>query len=136
MHLVNQRTGDAVATVVEIAATRATRRQGLLGRASLDASAAMVIAPCFAVHTMFMRFPIDAVFVDREGTVRKIVTLPAWRAAADVRASAVVEFAAGAARGLRVGDRLYLSDVSGSVVASFSGASLRSTASNPACSGS
>ena len=139
MRLVNQRTGDTVASVVEIAATRATRRKGLLGRASLDPSAALILSPCFAVHTAFMQFAIDVAFVSREGVVRKIVSLPPWRMAADVGASAVVEFAAGAARGLRVGDRIYLSDgssVPGAVVASFSCPSLRSTASNPACSGS
>ena len=139
MELVNQRTGDRVARVVEIAATRATRRKGLLGRASLDPSAALVLSPCMAVHTAFMRFPIDVVFVTSAGVVRKIVSLPPWRLAADLGACAVIEFAAGATRGIRVGDRIYLSDgssVAGAAVSSFSCPSLRSTASNPACSGS
>ena len=108
MRLVNQRTGDVVASAVEIAATRASRRRGLLGRASLDASAAMVLSPCVSVHTAFMKFSIDVVFVDGDGVVRRIVSLAPWRMAAHVRARVVVELAAGGARGLRVGDRLYL----------------------------
>lgn len=139
MWLVNQRTGNTVASDVEIAATRATRRKGLLGRATLDPSAALVLAPCFAVHSAFMQFPIDVLFLDKDGTVRRIAALKPWRIAASIGASAVVELAAGGARGLRVGDRVYLSDGSGvltPLVLSFSGPSLRRTASNPACSGS
>lgn len=139
MRLVNKRNGDTVASVVEIAATRSTRRKGLLGRASLDSATALVLSPCFAVHTAFMRFAIDVVFVSRAGMVRKVVSLPPWRMAVDIGASAVIEFAAGAAQGIQIGDRIYLSDgspLSEGGVSSFSGPSLRSTASNPACSGS
>jgi uncharacterized membrane protein (UPF0127 family) len=139
MQLVQERTGAAIASQVEIAATRASRRKGLLGRASLASSAALILAPCCAVHTAFMQFPIDVVFVSREGAVRKIVTLPPWRIAVGVGAAAVVELAAGAARELRVGDCVYLSEGFGrpsSVGSSFSSASLRRTASSPACSGS
>jgi len=139
MRIVQQRTGATVASHVEIAATRASRRKGLLGRASLDRSAALVLAPCCAVHTAFMQFPIDVLFVSRAGTVRKIVTLPPWRIAVGVGAAAVIELAAGAARDLRVGDCVYLSDgfgESGSAESSFSSVSLRRTASSPACSGS
>ena len=133
MELVIARTGGTVARTVEIAATRATRRQGLLGRESLDPSTALVLSPCFAVHSAFMRFAIDVVFVDREGTIRRIAELPPWRIAADFGASAVVELAAGVARarGLRVGDRLCLSDGSdpGRVfTSSFARASLRRAA--------
>ena len=139
MWLVNQRTGDTIASEVEIAATRASRRKGLLGRASLDPSAALVLAPCFAVHSAFMRFAIDVMFLNEDGTVRRIVPLRPWRMAVSVGASAVVELAEGCSRGVRAGDRVYLSDGSGvlsPLVSSFSGSSLRRTASSPACSGS
>jgi uncharacterized membrane protein (UPF0127 family) len=137
MRLVLQRTGETMADAVEIAATRASRRKGLLGRDSLAPEKALVLSPCFSVHTAFMRFAIDVVFVDCDGVVRKIVSLPPWRIAADIGASAVVEMAAGGAQGLRPGDRIYLSDASGVLASSsFSSPSLRSTASNPACSGS
>ncbi|HZP48382.1 MAG TPA: DUF192 domain-containing protein [Vicinamibacterales bacterium] len=134
MRLLNERTGETIASSVELADTRASRRKGLLGRASLDPAAALVIKPCFAIHTAFMQFPIDVVFVDRQWTVRRIAEqVGPWRMAACFGARMVVELAAGAGRGIRVGDKVYLSDTSET---SSSSASLRRTASNPACSGS
>jgi len=139
MRLVHQSTGAVLARHVEVALTRASRRRGLLGRAALEDGAALILAPCVAVHTAFMRFPIDVVFVDRQGIVTRVAALAPWRAAAHFGAAAVVELAAGAARDIRAGDRLYLLDRSGEPGASaspFSSASLRRTASMPACSGS
>ena len=69
--LVNQRTRETVATSVELAATRQSRRRGLLGRDRMEASAAMMLVPCSAVHTAFMRFPIDVVVIDRQGYRRE-----------------------------------------------------------------
>jgi uncharacterized membrane protein (UPF0127 family) len=109
MQLINARTGTAVASVVEMAVTRATRRRGLLGRDSLDLSAGMMLAPCAAVHTAFMRFPIDVMFVNRDGVVLKIIRdLKPWRMAASLRAYAVIELAAGVERDVMPSDRLYL----------------------------
>jgi uncharacterized membrane protein (UPF0127 family) len=109
MRLVNTRTGMAVASLVEVAKTRADRRRGLLGRDALDVSAALLLTPCSAVHTVFMRFPIDVVFIDRDGHVKKIVrNLQPWRLAASPTAHAVVELAGGVERDLIPGDRLYL----------------------------
>src|SRR5437764_13204113 len=109
MRLVNARTGTTLASVVEVAVTRADRRRGLLGRDALDLSAALILAPCAAVHTVFMRFPIDVVFVDRDGDVRTIVrSLQPWRIAASPRAYAAVAMAGGVDRELLPGDRLYL----------------------------
>jgi uncharacterized membrane protein (UPF0127 family) len=109
MQLINSRTTMAVASVVELAVTRADRRRGLLGRDALDLSAAIMLAPCVSVHTVFMRFPIDVMFVDRDGVVRKMVRdLKPWRMAASLRAYAVIELAAGVERDVMPGDRLYL----------------------------
>jgi uncharacterized protein len=110
--LVNQRTGAAIATAVERAVTRASRRRGLLGRDGLNASCALMLEPCAAVHTAFMRFAIDVVFLDREGYAVKIVrNLVPWRIAVAPRAHVVVEMAAGSLEhlDLSVGDRLFLS---------------------------
>lgn len=112
MRLLNDRTNGVVAAHVEVAATRRARRRGLLGRASLDSACAMLITPCFAVHTVRMRFPIDVAFVDRDGrAVRLVHALQPWRMAAALRAHAVIELAAGrlTACGVREGDRLYVS---------------------------
>jgi len=107
--LVNARAGLVVADVVEAAFESKTRRKGLLGRDSLPERHAIVLAPCNAVHTCGMRFPIDVLFVTRDGCVVKIVErLGRWRAAASLRAAFTVELAAGGARraGVIVGDRL------------------------------
>jgi hypothetical protein len=109
--LINERTGRVLASAVEVAETSESRRKGLLGRDSLDPSAALIIAPCWSIHTFFMRFVIDAVFVDRSGGVLKIVhNLKPWRIAVAPRAYAVVELNGGAARrsGVEVGDRVVL----------------------------
>jgi uncharacterized membrane protein (UPF0127 family) len=109
--LVNQRTDRAVAENIEVAVTRRARRKGLLGRTEFAGSNALVLAPCAAVHTMFMRFPIDLVFVDGDGrAVRMVPNLAPWRMAVEPFAHAVVELPAGslAERPVEVGDRLYL----------------------------
>ena len=109
--LANDRTDRLLASAVELAVTSETRRRGLLGRDSFDLSAALIIAPCSAIHTAFMRFAIDAAFVDRDGRVRKIVhNLRPWRLAGSLRAYAVIEMAAGGLRrsDVAVGDRLKL----------------------------
>jgi uncharacterized membrane protein (UPF0127 family) len=112
IQLFNQRTGVPIATAVERAVTRTSRRRGLLGREGLGASCALMLEPCAAVHTAFMRFAIDVVFLDREGYAVKIVrNLVPWRIAAAPRAHVVVEMAAGSLEqlDLSVGDRLFLS---------------------------
>jgi hypothetical protein len=107
----NDRTRTAVALEVDLATTRAERRRGLLGRDRLRASAGLLLTPCLAVHTAFMRFPIDVVFIDRDGHVVRIVAnVRPWRMTASLRAHAVIELAAGtaAAADIKVGDFLYL----------------------------
>jgi len=114
--LVNQRTDEALADRVEVAVTRRDRRKGLLGRSGLEPASALIIAPCFSIHTMFMRFDIDAVFVDEDGRVVKVVRdMTPWRIAVDPTAHAVVELPAGSLRDrqVNVGDRLYLLEPGG-----------------------
>jgi hypothetical protein len=109
--LMNARTSCAVADEVEVALSRHARRKGLLGRDGLAPFSAMVLAPCAAVHTMFMRFAIDVVFVDADGRALRVVPeLAPWRAAMSPLAHAVIELPAGtlASREVAVGDPLYL----------------------------
>jgi uncharacterized membrane protein (UPF0127 family) len=118
--LINERTQKPVATLVEIAASRTARRRGLLGRDGLAQSSAMLLAPCGAVHTIGMRFPIDVVFVDRQGFAVKIVrNLRPWRMALAGGGRAVIEMAAGSLGWGQVlpGDRLFLAPVQGTTVA-------------------
>ena len=86
------------------------RARGLLGRTSLPAKEGLFLATS-AIHTCFMRFPIDAVFLDAEMRVVKIVTnLSSWRIATCRGAKGVVEVAAGECvrQNLAVGERLSL----------------------------
>ena len=86
-----------VASSVELAVTRATRRRGLLGRDSLPQGHGLLIAPCTSIHTWFMRFPIDVIFVKRNGIVLQTrAAIPAWKMAFCWGAYAVVELPAGA----------------------------------------
>jgi uncharacterized membrane protein (UPF0127 family) len=60
-----------------------------------------------------MRFPIDAVFLDKDLVVRKIArSVKPWRVAFGRRARSVLELAAGEAerRSLAPGQRLMLKD--------------------------
>ena len=92
----NLRTGAALATRLIPAFDSASRRQGLLGRGDLAAGDGLVLAPCSSVHTAFMRFPIDLVFVARDGRVLKTASaVRPWRIRVAWRAFAVVELPAG-----------------------------------------
>jgi uncharacterized protein len=95
--LVNSRTGVVVADRLIPAFDSAARRRGLLEHGELPEGSAMIIAPSNAIHTFFMKFPIDVVFVGRDGEVRKIREAVApWRMSAALRAYAVIELRAGA----------------------------------------
>jgi uncharacterized membrane protein (UPF0127 family)/CheY-like chemotaxis protein len=91
-----------------------SRMRGLLGRRQLPAGEGLLLEPAPAIHTAFMRFPIDVVFLDAYMRVIKVVeALPPWRSVAARHARAVLELTAGEAgrRGVTVGDRLDIQDV-------------------------
>jgi hypothetical protein len=89
-----------------------SRMRGLLGRASLDSNEGLLIRPTGSIHMLFMRFPIDAVFCDRDLVVVDVVRgLRPWRAAARRGAKVVIELADGAAAGIGPGDRLSLGTI-------------------------
>jgi uncharacterized protein len=101
--------GQAVCERCLLAETPLARVKGLLGRNGLEREEGILLRPASSIHTWFMRFPIDAVFVDRELAVLGVAAnVKPWRAAARRGAYAVVELAAGESerRGLRPGDRL------------------------------
>jgi hypothetical protein len=84
------------------------RAVGLLGRRELATGAAMWIRPCRSIHTLGMRFAIDAVFLDRRLEVVRVCRgVRPWRVVPLVwRARSVVELPAGTAAAVEVGDRL------------------------------
>jgi uncharacterized protein len=85
---------------IRIPVTRALhwwdRLRGLLGRPALEPGRGLLIAPCVAVHTFGMRYPIDVAFLDRLGRVVGLRRgLGRMRFAACTRASAALELPAG-----------------------------------------
>lgn len=105
--LLNSSTGQLVASTVIPAFDRRSRNEGLLHRSGLPHATALVLAPCSGVHTWFMRFPIDIVFVSRLGRVLGIRrNVPPWRLAIRLRAFAVIELRAGGADELEPGHNL------------------------------
>ncbi len=101
--------GSIVCERCLLAETALTRMRGLLGRRELPSGEGILLKPASSVHMAFMRFPIDAVFLDRDLRVVKVASeLRPWRAAGSRGAKAVLEINAGEAgrRGLTVGDRL------------------------------
>lgn len=105
----NARTGECLASMVEGAFDSATRNRGLLGRDSFAPGSALIIAPCTSVHTWFMRFPIDVVFVSKLGEIKKVrPAVGPWRLAAAWNSFAVVELPAGGAGNSRPGDILQI----------------------------
>ena len=65
----NLRTGKTLATNVKVADTLFTRMKGLLGKKELPQGEALWIKPCFSVHTFFMKFAIDVIFLSKENQV-------------------------------------------------------------------
>jgi len=85
------------------------RMRGLLGRRYMGAGEGLLLRPAGAIHTAFMNFAIDAVFLDSGDVVLSIAhELGPWRAASKRGARTVLELSAGAARarGIEPGDRL------------------------------
>lgn len=94
---------------VEVARSFLQRLVGLLGRRALAADRGLLITPCNNIHTAFMRFPIDAVFVDEDANVVSISPhMGPFRAAVSRRARACLELHSGgaAAHGIEVGQCL------------------------------
>jgi uncharacterized protein len=101
--------GAAVCERCLVAETPLRRLRGLLGRKTLDAHEGMLLRPVNAIHMFFMRFAIDAIFVDKELAVVKVrEDVRPWRVSGARGAKGVLELRAGEARrrGIVPGDRL------------------------------
>ena len=95
--------GTAVCERCEIPGGPLSRMRGLLGRDGLEPGTGMLLEREPSVHTAFMRFPIDVVFLGKANTVVKVVhDLRPWRMAGARRAHAALELPAGAAAAARL----------------------------------
>jgi uncharacterized protein len=109
--VVRKEDGAVVCARCVVADSAWTRSKGLLGRSSLEEDEGILLQPGGSIHMFFMRFPIDAVFLDRELRVLRVAAgLKPWRMASKRGAKAVLELSAGrcAQVGLSEGDRLLI----------------------------
>ncbi len=107
--IVNLTRESVVCEQATIADRAVTRMRGLLGRRALPSGEGLLLRPAASIHTAFMQFPIDVVFLDGDLRVLKHVQrLKPWRTAAALSAKAVLELAAGesARREIGLADRL------------------------------
>ncbi len=105
--------GTLVCERCHLAFSAQARMKGLLGRKSLPAGEGVLLRPASLIQTMFMRFAIDAVFLDRDLRVVDVIpNLRPWGLAGRRGARAVLELPAGEAswRGIRRGERLVLGE--------------------------
>ena len=99
LRVLNRTRNTLLATCMEVASSSAKRNKGLLGRESLSPGEGLWIRPCESVHTFWMRFPIDLVYLDRKHRIRKLVSaVPPWRLSACLLAHSVIELPSGTIR--------------------------------------
>ncbi len=110
----NQTRSAVLGQSVDVADTSAKRRVGLLGRKGLEAGEGLWIRPCESVHTFFMKFPIDLVYIDKSRKVRKVRhAVPPWRLSMCLTAHSILELPAGTAKrtGTAAGDVLSIEEL-------------------------
>ena len=110
----NNTRNTVLAQAADLADSGAKRRTGLLKHERLAPGEGLWIVPCEAVHTFFMKFPIDLVYLDKQRRVRKVRhAVPAWRMSGCLAAHSVLELPAGtvAESGTAVGDILAMEKV-------------------------
>ena len=97
---------------LKVAKTALQRMRGLLGSTELADSEALWLLPGNGIHTFFMKYQIDCVFLDRELRIRKVVSdIRPWKIVWPVfGAYSMIELKSGVANklGLNKGDRLYV----------------------------
>lgn len=109
LEVCNRTRGVLLARQLEVADTPKARSRGLLGRRSLEPGEGLWIVPCESVHTFFMHFPIDLVYLDRKHRVKKVRSAVApWRLSMCFSAHSILELPAGVVRrtGTRRGDEI------------------------------
>ncbi len=113
--IVNTSRGDSVVCAhAELADSWWLRLRGLLGRASLEPDSGMLFLGESSIHSAFMRFAFDAVFMDREMCVVGLSEkIPPWRVRAARGARNILELGAGeiSRTGVELGDRLAVTDI-------------------------
>lgn len=80
MKIINLSKNTVIAKDVKIADNLLSRLKGLLGKPALNTQEALILKPCNSIHTCFMRFAIDAAFINRHNQIIKVYSsLKPWR---------------------------------------------------------
>jgi len=96
LRVLNVTRGTELASTAEVAKSGARRSKGLLGRQGLAPGGGLWIVPCEAVHTFFMQFAIDLIYLDRKLRIKKVASgVPPWRMSACLSAYSVLELPSG-----------------------------------------
>ena len=109
LRITNKTRNTVLGDSVDVANTSAKRRTGLLKHTGLKRGEGLWINPCESVHTFFMKFPIDLVYIDKQKRVKKVRdAVPAWRMSACFSAKSIIELPAGVVKetGTAPGDQL------------------------------
>lgn len=108
--VLNATRSKLIANQSEIAQTIFSRSKGLLGRKCLNKGEALIIKSCNSIHTFFMQFAIDVIFVDKnDRVVRAIENIKPFRLSPIIlKSSYVIELSVGAIRSssTQAGDQL------------------------------
>jgi uncharacterized membrane protein (UPF0127 family) len=116
LRITNKTRGTVLGDAIDIADTSAKRRTGLLKRTGLKPGEGLWIVPCESIHTLFMKFAIDLVYLDRGRRVRKVRSaVPPWRLSACFSAHSIIELPAGAVEesNTQPGDELQIDELRG-----------------------
>ena len=110
MIITNSERGTVIGEAIQVAMTAVQRVKGLLGRDCLADGQGLLFKGSASLHTFFMQFPIDVVFMDRQGKVLKVArgVRPFKVVMAPFRSYYALELPVGAvdASSTRVGDRV------------------------------
>ena len=115
VRVTNRTRNTVLATHLAVANSGEARRKGLLGKTQMNCGEGLWIIPCECIHTFFMRFPIDVIYVDRKLRVKKLTPdLVPWRLSGCLMAHSVLELPVGTinASCTELGDKLELAPVS------------------------
>lgn len=96
LRVTNPERSTVLANRLEVADSGPKRNKGLLGRDVLAPGEGLWIVPCESVHTFFMRFPIDLIYLDRKNKIKKLRSaVGPWRLSACLSAHSILELPAG-----------------------------------------
>ena len=112
VQVINRTRGEVLAEHAEVASSIWTRFWGLMGQRDLPTGGGMVFQPGGAIHTCFMRIPIDVLHINGQDRVTHVLrALPPWRfGPLFVGGHRTVELPAGAASATQPGDEIAIMD--------------------------